>query len=256
MKTSVLGIDGKAKHQIQLPECFSAEIRPDLIQRAIRCNRYARSQPQGRDPDAGKRNTAESWGTGYARARVPRLKGSGYPSARNAGFAPMTIGGRITHPPKSEKNLDRKINAKEKKLAFQAAVAATADKNLVTKRGHMCGEETQFPLIVDDKIQNLEKTKYVKEFLEKIALWSDVIRVKRGRKIRAGKGKRRNRKYKRKKGPLFVIGEDYGIYKSARNIPGVDVINIEQLTTEDLAPGSFPGRLVIWSESSLKKLEK
>ncbi|MFB6262252.1 MAG: 50S ribosomal protein L4, partial [Bradymonadaceae bacterium] len=45
-----------------------------------------------------------------------------------------------------------------------------------------------------------------------------------------------------------------GIERAARNIPGVDVAPVEELNAELLAPGTEPGRLVIWSENAVEKL--
>ena len=105
------------------------------------------------------------------------------------------------------------------------------------------------------RLRNL-KTSQVVEVISNIGLQSEIDRVKSGRTIRAGKGKRRGRKYKTKKGPLIVIKDDFGIYKAARNISGVDVINIENLNCKNLAPGAHIGRLVLWSQSAFKHLEK
>ena len=83
-KINVLGLDGKEKESIDLPEVFNVPIRLDLIERAVISIEAANKQPQGRDPLAGKRNSAQSWNTGFGVARVPRRKGSGYPDARGA----------------------------------------------------------------------------------------------------------------------------------------------------------------------------
>ncbi|GAB4305553.1 MAG: 50S ribosomal protein L4 [Promethearchaeota archaeon] len=255
VKVKVLTVDGKKKGEVELPSCFGVPFRPDLIRRVVRCHWFAKKQPQGRDPLAGKRNTAESWGTGYATARVPRLKGSGYPSSRNAAFAPGTVGGRLAHPPKAEKNLNKKVNKKEKSLARKSAIAATGREELVRKRGHRFEEGATVPIVVDDKVQTFKSTKQVREFFKAIGVWSDVERAKFGRSVRAGKGKRRGRKYKRRVGPLVVISEDFGISRAARNLPGVDVVHVRNLSTEDLAPGARAGRLVVWTESSVKSLD-
>ncbi|HDJ96454.1 MAG TPA: 50S ribosomal protein L4, partial [Candidatus Aenigmarchaeota archaeon] len=76
------------------------------------------------------------------------------------------------------------------------------------------------------------------------------------RKVRAGKGKRRGRKYKRKKGPLIVVANDNGIFKAAKNLTGVDVCLVNNLNAELLAPGAMPGRLTIFSKAAIEKLEK
>lgn len=61
----------------------------------------------------------------------------------------------------------------------------------------------------------------------------------------------RGRKYKKKKGPLLVVTKPL---KSARNLPGVDVVTVNNLGPEHLAPGTHPGRFVIWTKSAVQKL--
>jgi large subunit ribosomal protein L4e len=80
------------------------------------------------------------------------------------------------------------------------------------------------------------------------------MRAKMGRHIRAGKGKLRGRKYKGRKSLLIVAGNDSGLGKAARNLPGVDFVTVERLNAELLAPGTHAGRLTVWTESSLEKL--
>ena len=87
-------------------------------------------------------------------------------------------------------------------------------------------------------------------------LWDDVLRAKAGRHIRAGKGKLRGRKYKGRKSLLFVAGNDSGLGKAARNLPGVDFVTVDRLNAELLAPGTRAGRLTVWTESSLEKLAR
>jgi large subunit ribosomal protein L4e len=82
----------------------------------------------------------------------------------------------------------------------------------------------------------------------------DVVRAKNGRKIRAGRGKTRGRKYKTPKGPLLVVGEDKGISLGARNHPGVDVVVVDNINAELLAPGTHPGRLTIYTKSAIEKV--
>ena len=125
---------------------------------------------------------------------------------------------------------------------------------IVAKRGHKFKNDTILPIVVDDEIENLEKTKEVKDLFKKLGLWEDVERANR-KKIRAGKGKMRGRKRKKGKGPLIVINEDNGISQAARNLPGVDITNIKSLNAELLAPGAHPGRLVIWGKSAFNALD-
>lgn len=254
-KINVYGLDGKKKSKVDMPKVFLITPRFDLIQRAVISTEAAQKQPQGRDPLAGKRNTGESWGTGFAAARVPRIRGSGFSTARNAGFVPGVVGGRLAHPPRAEKVLIKKINKKEKHLALLSAISATSKKDLVQKRGHAVSELDDLPIVIDDKFQTLKKTAQVIEIIEKIGLEQEISRVKGNVKIRAGKGKRRGRKYKKRKGPLIVIKEDFGIVKAARNIPGVEIVGVNNLSCSLLAPGTQCGRLTIWTQSAFNSLQ-
>ena len=54
-------------------------------------------------------------------------------------------------------------------------------------------------------------------------------KAKNSRNIRKGKGKMRNRRYVSRKGPLVIYGEDNGIAKAFRNVPGVDTLPVTAL---------------------------
>ena len=110
-----------------------------------------------------------------------------------------------------------------------------------------------FSIVVVDETQNLKKSKEVKEFLIKIGLKKELERIHK-RKIRAGKGKMRGRRYKKKKGPLIVITKNNGIAKAAKNL-NIDVCLVKNLNTELLAPGGHLGRLTIWTESALNEVK-
>ena len=66
-------------------------------------------------------------------------------------------------------------------------------------------------------------------FALQIGADEDVEKAKNSRNIRRGKGKMRNRRYVSRKGPLVIYGEDNGISKAFRNIPGVDVLPVTAL---------------------------
>jgi len=76
------------------------------------------------------------------------------------------------------------------------------------------------------------------------------------KKIRAGKGKRRGRKYKKKKSALIIVPEKCDLQKAARNIPGIEISLIKNLNVEKLAPGNNPGRLTIFTKSAVEQLNK
>lgn len=248
----IFNLKGKSTGKITLPNVFSTPLRPDVIKRAVLAIQSSRIQPQGRDPMAGKRTTAESRGTGLALARVPRVKGSG----GRAAFAPSTVGGRQPHPPRAEKKILKQIPKKEAKLALTSAIAATAKKEIVASRGHAIDKVLQIPLIVEDAIEELTKAKEVEETLTNLGVSQDITRVRDSRKIRAGKGKRRGRKMKQAVGPLIVIVENKGLSHAASNIPGVEVTTVNNINTEMLAPGTHPGRLTLWTNGAIERLNK
>ena len=248
----IFDLQGKAVGKTTLPAVFETPLRPDVIKRAVLAIQSSRLQPQGRDPMAGKKTSAESRGTGMGIARVPRVKGGG----GRAAFAPSTVGGRQPHPPRSEKKIVKRIPKKEARLALLSAIAATASKETVASRGHVIEDLPQLPLIVAGSIEELTKTKEVEEVLAHLGLLSDVCRVKDSRKIRAGKGKRRGRKMKQAVGPLIVVAENKGIFDAASNLSGVDVATVNDLNAEMLAPGTHPGRLTLWSNGAIEQLGK
>lgn len=253
-KIKVYSLEGKAVDEIELPPIFMEDFRPDLIKRAVISAQTARIQPWGTDPMAGKRTTAESFGAGRGAAMVPRVKGSRHPAGSKGAFVPQAVGGRRAHPPRVERTIHEKINRKERRKAIRSAVAATANPELVEKRGHHLDNIPQIPLVVEDDLCTVRKTKETREIFQKLGIMDDVIRSKTGKKIRAGKGKTRGRKYRKPKGPLLVVNQDKGISLGARNHPGVDVVVVDNLNTEALAPGTHPGRLTIYTRSAVEKL--
>ena len=251
ISAKVFDLKGKEVSQLSLPQIFNTPNRPDVIKRAVVTIQSHKYQPQGRDPMAGKRNTAESRGTGLGISRMPRLKARG----QRAAFAPGTVGGRSAHPPEAEKKIRKKLPKKEMHLALCSAVAATGSKEAVASRGHMVDDVPDFPLVVVDEIQNLKKTKEIEDALINLGVWSDIFRVKESRKVRAGKGKMRGRKMKQAVGPLLVITKNEGVAEAARNLPGLDIVSVQNLNAEVLAPGTHRGRLTVWTNSAFKKLE-
>ena len=248
----VFNLEGKPTGKIELPHVFGTPLRPDVIKRAVLAIQSTRFQPQGRDPMAGKRTTAESRGVNLGISRMPRVKGQG----GRAAFAPGTVGGRAAHPPTSQKKIVKKIPKKEKRLALLSAIAATASKEAVSSRGHSIEDVPQIPMIVTDDLEGLKKTKEVEESLIRLGVLSDIYRVRESKKIRAGKGKYRGRKTKQAVGPLIVVAENKGIIKAASNIPGVDVVVVKNLNAEVLAPGTRVGRLTIWTNAAIEKLRE
>lgn len=250
----VYDIEGKSLGKVQLPQFFETPIRSDLIRRAVVALQSHTFQPQGRDPMAGKRTTAKSMGVGYGMARIPRVKGDRYPRANTAAFAPGTVKGILTFPPLATRRLRKEINKKELRLAMLSALAATSSKELIKARGHRIADDREFPLVVSDDLERINKSSDAEKILKKLGVWEDVERASH-RKMRSGKGSVRGRPFKHPASALLIVEKRQGAEKAFRNFAGVKVVDIASLNVNDLAPGTHPGRLTIWTQSALKALD-
>lgn len=249
MNAKIIDISGNPVGEIVLPGIFEEEYRPDLIKKAVLAAQANRLQPYGPHFYAGMNTSARSWGPGHGVSRVPRIV-----TGRRAAAVPMARGGRASHPPVPSKVFSEKINEKERIKAIRSAVAATARSDLVAARGHIFSGE--LPIVVRAEIESVSKTSELRKFLMAAGLWDDVLRAKNGRKVRAGKGKLRGRRFRQPRSILIVTAADNGIGRAARNLPGVDFVTADKLNAELLAPGTHAGRLTVWSEPSLKVLEE
>ncbi len=255
-KIPVSSLEGEEEGEIDVSQVFDQNVRPDVIKKSVLSFQSSNVQPKGADSRAGMKNTADTPPKGSGQTRVKRIQGRRYHAAGRAAWAPFTVGGRVAHPPKSEKDYAEGMNKKEKDLGLRSAISATNKLELVLSRGHSVDDLEEVPIVVSDELEEIDKTREVKKVFENLGIWTDVERVKDGRNIRSGKGTARGRKYKKKVGPLVVISEDRGIRRGARNIPGVDIVQIDQLDTEDLAPGGDPIRLTVWTESALEEINR
>ncbi|HIQ24143.1 MAG TPA: 50S ribosomal protein L4 [Pyrodictium delaneyi] len=248
----VFNAAGEKIAEVELPKVYGLPVRVDLIRRAFLSEFTARLQPKGRDPMAGKRTTARSFGVGLGIARVPRIPGLG-----RAAFINSAVGGHLAHPPRVEKKIHEEINKKEKKLATASALAATARKEFVEKRGHRFTAET-LPVVIDDEVEHsITKVREARVLLEKLGVWADIERAKKRTRIRAGKGKRRGRRYITPRSVLFILSSHNSpLARAVASLPGVDVAGPWHVNVLQLAPGGVPGRLTVVSKSALADLSK
>ena len=263
MELSILSTKNEEKGKIKLPKQFEEEVREDLIKKVVLSMQSSNRQPYGADPEAGKRASAElsrrrrkyrgSYGIGIS--RVPRkiLTRRGTRMNCVGAFAPGTVGGRRAHAPKADKSWEKKTNTKENRKAIRSAMSATMVPEIVKFRGHNIPDN--YPFALEESFEALEKTKDVNEALKTIGL-KDELKRSAQKKVRAGKGTMRGRKYKKKKGILVVVSKDCNLLKSAKNIAGLDVVEVKNLNAELLAPGSTPGRVTLFTKNSIEELEK
>ena len=260
MKANVFDLEGNVKEKIDLPKVFSAPYRPDLIKRAVLAAQANRRQKYGADPMAGKRTSAHYHGKthldpdqrmmGRDMARLPREHGDTSRFMR-ARLVPQAVGGRRAHPPKVERIWEEKINKKERLLAIMSAIAGTANKELVKERNHIF--EGELPIVVVDDVEKIKKTKEFINFMIKIGMEKELERIKE-KKARAGRGKLRRGRFKKRVGPLLVVRKNEGVLKAAKNA-GVDVIEVDKLNAELLSPGAHGIRLTLWTKSALETLD-
>ena len=227
MKGQILTITGEKKGEIELPKFFEEPIRKDIIKKAYEVELSSARRAYGANPRAGKEVSAAGklhrvrhvWkGTyGYGISRVPRkiMTKRGNRFFWIGAFSPNTRGGRAAHPPKAWKNWKRKINQKEKLIAIKSILASSASKELEKMYN------LRLPIIIENKIAEIKKTKELKNILQKICSAPAVLIS--DKKIRT---------------------ENFGIKN----------IEVSKLSLLDLVPN--PNKIIMFTENSIKELEK
>lgn len=248
--------EGEVSGSALMPSVFSAPLRPDIVR--FVCLNLAKNtrQAYGVSPNAGYQTSAESWGTGRAVARIPRVPGGGTHRSGQAAFGNMCRGGGMFAPNKTWRRWHRRVNVTLKRHAVAAAVAATGLPSLVIARGHKIDEVPEMPLVVADGAESLTKTSQAFNVLQKLGCGVELQKVRDSKKLRAGKGKSRNRRYCIKRGPLIIYNSDNGISRAFRNIPGVELCHVDRLSVLQLAPGGVLGRFCIWTAPAFKRLQQ
>jgi len=257
MKAKILDIKGKEKGTIDLPKCFGAAIREDIVSKVLEVKKT--QQPYAPSPIAGNQHSASGklihrrhvWKSQYGRgmSRIPRKIMSRRGSQFNwvGATVPNAVGGRRAHPPKVESMVNTlKINKKELKIALCSALTATTKEDLIVKRYKSLekGKIKQLPLIIESKVI---KTKDLISLVKNI--FGDVSSIViKNKTIRAGKGKMRGRKYKSNAGLLIVTGKEDKL-KTKR----FEMASASKLGVNDLARGG-QGRIVIYTENAIKEI--
>lgn len=120
-----------------MPHVFSTPIRDDIVE-FVHTN-INRNKIQGHAVEylAGMKHSAESWGTGRAVARIPRVSGSGTHRSGQAAFGNMCRKGRMFAPIRIWRKWHRRVNIRQKRYAVGSAIAASAVVPLVQARGHI-----------------------------------------------------------------------------------------------------------------------
>ncbi|KAL8898675.1 MAG: hypothetical protein Q9207_006581 [Kuettlingeria erythrocarpa] len=241
-----------------LPAVFRSPIRPDIVQSVHSGMAKNKRQPYAVSEKAGHQTSAESWGTGRAVARIPRVSGGGTHRAGQAAFGNQCRSGRMFAPTKVWRKWHQKINLGQKRFATASALAASSVPPLLQARGHRISTVPEVPLVISSEGLSLTKTKAALALLKAVGAGPDVTKVSKSRKLRAGKGKLRGRRHRQRRGPLIVYNPDddgKDLVKAFRNIPGVETSSVFALNLLQLAPGGHLGRFIVWTSSAFAALD-
>lgn len=252
---SVYSKENAVVGSVPMPAVFTAPIRDDTVQFVHSNMAKNRRQAHGVFWKAGHQHSAESWGTGRAVARIPRIGGSGTSRSGQAAFGNMCRKGRLFAPLKTWRKWHRKVNMNQKRHAVASALAAAAVAPLVLARGHNVNAVPELPLVIDTL--NVESTKALLASLHAVGATNDLARVRASKSSRAGSNKQRYSRFKMAKGPLVVYGDENPLVKrTARNLPGVDTCSVHRLNLLQLAPGGHLGRFVIFTKDAFSHLNQ
>lgn len=261
MKIGIYNVEGKKIGDSDLD--LKIDVREDVFKKAVLIERTWLKNSYGASSEAGRRHAISlskrrkryrgTYGRGMS--RIPRkvLWRRGMQLRYVGAFAPGTRGGRKAHAPKAEKNVLRNINKKEWLFALKVGVVASLNKDIVVSNGQRVGES--YPIVLDESFENISKTKDFNESLIKLGLANEIDRLKI-KKVRAGKGKLRNRKYKVRRGPLLVVDGEESLIKSARNANCFEVVDVNTLLVNDFAMGIKPGRAVLFSKKAFEVIKE
>ena len=218
-----------AEGSVPMPGVFNAPIRNDLVH-FVHSN-LAKNRRQGHAVfhKAGQEHSAESWGTGRAVARIPRISGSGTSRSGQATFGNMCRKARMFAPLKIWRKWHRKVNITQRRHAVAAALASSAVTPLVMARGHHISQVPELPLVLGE-FTDKTTTKSLLAALTHHGVGEDLLKVRKSKNTRGGVGKYRSSRYTMRKGPLVVFGDaSVSVKSAARNLPGVDTCHVNRL---------------------------
>jgi large subunit ribosomal protein L4e len=249
MKAQLYSTTGEKKSEVELPKIFDTKIREDIVLKYFEADKLI--QPYASDPEGGKKHSASGtishkrhdWKGHYGRgiSRIPRktMWRRGTQFFWIGAEISSTRGGRRAHPPKGI-GKEKKINKKEIQLAMNSALAATANPALILSRYASLDKIDKVPIILESLP---EKTKQLLTTLNSLLPKNLITKNK---KVRAGKGSRRGRKYKSNAGALIIKSS-----KEKATFSGFDIKSTDEISIADLYP---LGRLTVFTQSALQEL--
>ncbi len=261
MKLAVIDKTGK---QVSDVEITTSNVRDDIFKKAVLAENSLFYGQSGASPLAGRRQVINvskrrkklrsTYGKGGSRTPKKTMWSRGVQFRFVGAFASNTVGGRRAHPPKAEKQTLKVMNNKEWIKAMISGFSASFEKALVENNGQKVPQN--YPFVLDKSVEDISRTKDAKEFLESIGFKEELERISTT-KVRAGKGTMRGRRTRTKRGPLLVVSSlETPLFKSARNIKGLDVITADLLMASDFGMSEKPGRTVLFTKESLQQFQE
>ena len=249
MQLPIYDINGKEEGKLDLPNIFNEGFKEYLVNRALIAELTSKLQKQGRYRLAGLETTAVYVGrrgayrAGRDRgwARLPRVKLGGG-ALGDVRRVPSSKKGRRAHPTKVEKKIKEEINIKEYRKAIKSAIS-----------GLLINNDRAYPVIVDDKIEEIEKSKEFISVLKNLNLYNIVEDAKEPR-IRKGLSRKSRKRIFKKALILFISNKEKPLYKAARNIAGLEICTLDELRVNKIAPGNKP-RPSLWNKSAIEHIE-
>ncbi len=253
MKATLYSPTGEKKSQVELPKVFETPIREDIVSKYHEAFKWAAKQPYSSAPRAGLRQSAAGtishkrhdwkghYGKGISRAPRKTMWRRGTQFYWVGATVPGARGGRKAHAPKGYIE-NKKINRKEVKLAFSSAFASTAHLELIKQRYSTMEKISEAPFVIESLPQ---KTKSLNGVISKIFSNHESLAFKE-KKVRAGKGKSRGRKYKSNAGVLIVVAKDEN-----KTFKGFNIVPVAEVKISDLYP---LGRLTLYTQKALLEL--
>jgi large subunit ribosomal protein L4e len=256
VKAKLFDVKGKEKGNVELPKLVSGIIRKDILAKVFEAQK--REQPYGAMDFAGRNYSAAgilkrrrhawkgTYGKGISRAPRKIMSRHGQSFQWVGASANYSRGGGVAHPHRPEENQFKKVNKKELVIALSSALAGTFDLKATEKKYSI--KVSHSAVIAEDKLLNV-KTKEFLAFLKSV-FGEAFEKLLKHKKVRAGSGKSRGRRYKSNAGLVFIIASD-----EKMNRAGVDVVKVKELKISDLAPNGEPGRFAIYTEKALKEID-
>jgi large subunit ribosomal protein L4e len=148
-----------------------------------------------------------------------------------------------------------------RRFAVASALAASAVPPLLLARGHKIESVAEVPLVINStafEAAAFARTSAAVGLLKTVGAGADIEKVKRSKKLRAGKGKLRGRRHRQRRGPLLIYhpeADGRELIAGFKNVAGVETCSVHALNLLQLAPGGHLGRFIIWTSAAFKALD-